>query len=279
LNQEELPGLKVGLYPINGDLETIGLGDVLATEDDKNKLDFLNLIYVAFTRPVQALFAIGKNDKKDGFGNYLKTYLEKKMLWQEGVSTYRFGELAFKGEHKETNGGDGPGLQKMISTDWEDLIRIAPSEEVYWELLDSKPARTYGNLVHQLLSRVYLAEDVEAVVEQSRLGGLIDKTEAEKISLLLQEVVMHPALIPYFSSGVVVKNETELLDRNGIIHRPDRVVIRNGILCVIDYKTGEKAESHKKQINGYATAFEQLGYEGVQAKLVYLNEAVEVVEV
>jgi RecB family exonuclease len=130
-----------------------------------------------------------------------------------------------------------------------------------------------------MLAGVQYSGDVHSVVEQFRLGGIIDKTEAVKIEILMQAVVEHAELKPFFSAGVFVKNETELLDEDGKIHRPDRVVINGDELCVIDYKTGEKAESHKKQITDYANAFRKLGYENVQAKLVYLNEAVEVEEV
>ena len=278
LNMDELDGLSIGLLPLTKSLEDIGLKAVVDEEDDKNTLDFLNLVYVAFTRPVQALFAVGKEDSKDKFGSYLKQYLEKKTFWQEGIGSYSFGDLSFKGKRKEAGDGSEVRLNKMISTSWEDLIRIAPSEEVYWELLDSKPARTYGNLVHNMLSKVQFAEDVDSVVEQYRLGGLIDILEAEKIKILMQSVVNHADLKAYFSQAYQVKNETELLDEHGKIHRPDRVVIADDELCVIDYKTGEKSESHKKQINTYADAFGKLGYKKVKSKLVYLNDEVEVVD-
>jgi ATP-dependent exoDNAse (exonuclease V) beta subunit len=279
LSMEELPGLSVGLLPLTNSLEDIGLKTIVDEEKDKNILDFLNVIYVAFTRPVQALFAVGKHDNKDKFGAYLKQYLEKKTLWQEEKSSYSFGKLAYKGKRKDQSKGENVKLKKMISTDWEDLIRIAPSEEVYWELLDSKPVRTYGNLVHNMLSKVQYAEDVSAVVDQYRLSGLLDNLEAEHIKLLMDTVVHHPNLKRYFSSGILVKNETELLDANGKIQRPDRVVIDGDELCVIDYKTGVQSESHKKQIGAYAAAFGKLGYNRIISKLVYLNDAVEVVEV
>ncbi len=93
------------------------------------------------------------------------------------------------------------------------------------------------------------------------------------------EVVRHPDLIAYFSAGLLVKNETEILDADGKILRPDRVVINDGELCVIDYKTGEKSKNHKMQISAYADVFKKVGYKSVRSKLVYLNNEVEVVEV
>ncbi len=279
LENDELEGLPVGLLPLNKSLESIDLKHIVDEEADKNKLDFMNLVYVAFTRPVQALFAVGKDDKKDNFGSYLKQYLEKKMLWQEGKTSYSFGDLAYRGKRKKEDAEDDLSLKKMISTSWEELIRIAPSDEMYWELLDSKPARTYGKLVHAMLAKVQFAEDVDGVVEGYQLRGLVDVTEGKNIKSLLWEVVRHPALKAYFSNNVLVKNETELLDAEGRLFRPDRVVVIGDELCVIDYKTGAKSESHKKQINAYADAFGKLGYSRVSSKLVYLNNEVEVVDV
>lgn len=274
----ELDGLKVGLLPINDELELIGLKDVVDEEKDKNTLDFLNLVYVAFTRPVQALFAIGSADKKDKFGSYIRQYIEKKSPGQEDGTHLVFGKLAYSGERKSTDGAK-TSLTRMISTDWEELVRIAPSDQLYWELLGSKPATTYGKIVHAMMAKIQYAEDVEAVVNTFRLNGMIDKQEAEKIRLLIDEVVGHPALKRFFSSQVFVKNETELLDADGKLQRPDRVVIDGDTLCVIDYKTGEKSTTHQDQITAYAAAFKRMGYKNIQSKLVYLHEGVKVEEV
>jgi ATP-dependent exoDNAse (exonuclease V) beta subunit len=279
MNIPDLEGLTVGLLPLTSELESIDLKAVFDEETDKNKLDFLNLIYVAFTRPVQALFAVGHANKRDKFGAYIRQYIDRKMPGQEGSLAYTLGRLAFHGKRKEKKDGKKIALEKMISTAWEDLIRIAPSDELYWELLGSKPATTYGKLVHAMLAKVQYAEDVETVVKQYQLSGMIDKQEAAGIKPLMDRVVQHPDLKRFFSRGILVKNETELLDANAKLQRPDRVVIDGDKLCVIDYKTGEKSESHKKQIADYADAFRRLGYGNVVARLVYLNEAVEVVDV
>ncbi|MCF6171150.1 MAG: UvrD-helicase domain-containing protein [Bacteroidales bacterium] len=279
LKLQEMDELKVGLLPLTKDLEVIGLSEVVEEENDKNQLDFLNLVYVAFTRPVQALFALADVGTKDLFAGYLKPYLEKKGIWQEGKQTYNFGFLASRRKKETQHATSNPSLEKMISTSWEGLISIAKSETVYWELLDSKPATTYGNLLHAMLAKIRFAGDVADIVAQYRNMGMIDGPESGKISSLLRKVVGHPELSAYFSNGVLVKNETELLDANGTIHRPDRVVIKDSELCIIDYKTGAKSEEHKKQVLAYVRAFEKLGYAGVNGRLVYLKEDVEVLEV
>jgi len=77
----------------------------------------------------------------------------------------------------------------------------------------------------------------------------------------------------------LVKNETEVLLADGEIVRPDRVVMSNNEMVIIDYKTGEKEKKHIAQINGYKQAFYQLGYQTVKGILVYLGDKVEWIEI
>ncbi|HTO35444.1 MAG TPA: PD-(D/E)XK nuclease family protein, partial [Flavobacterium sp.] len=60
--------------------------------------------------------------------------------------------------------------------------------------------------------------------------------------------------------------------------KPDRVVInsQNEVL-LIDYKTGNKNSSHKKQLETYENAIESMGYKVSKKVLVYIGEHLEVV--
>ncbi|MBT6964014.1 MAG: UvrD-helicase domain-containing protein, partial [Lentimicrobiaceae bacterium] len=91
LNIEGISDLKVGLMPINKKLNLIGRGDIYEIEEHKSELDFLNLIYVAFTRPKHALYIIGETNSKDQFSKYLIDYLDHKRLWEKDKVEYEFG--------------------------------------------------------------------------------------------------------------------------------------------------------------------------------------------
>ena len=103
--------------------------------------------------------------------------------------------------------------------------------------------------------------------------------EVVAIQNILNKVVQHEELKPFFSEGAIIKNETELItldNGNKIIQRPDRVVINGNELVIIDYKTGAKSNSHALQIQQYANYFNKLGYEKIRKILVYLNEDIEI---
>ncbi len=286
-----LPGineLKVALLPTDRSVANAGFENIYLEEKDKTELDFINMLYVAFTRTVSALFLPGYEGGKNKFSKKLKTFLEAENLYNEDRSEYDFGVLPEKVQgslkDKKEKEENKINLTKMISSSWDDLIKVARTDEVYWEAIDSKPARTYGKLVHAMLAEIYFAEDIPKVVNAWRFAGIIDEKESEEVSKLLNSIVTHEKLNSFFSRGVIVKNETELIDldektKNKKFRRPDRVVIKDGGLVIIDYKTGEKLPEHVRQVNQYAHVFEKLGFSAIEKKLVYLGDDVEVMDV
>ena len=72
-------------------------------------------------------------------------------------------------------------------------------------------------------------------------------------------------------------NEVELIDTDGSVNRPDRVVIKDGNVIVIDYKFGEHDPRYLRQIRRYADIWRRMGYENVSAVLWYVQSG-EIVE-
>lgn len=283
LQNEDLAPLKVGLLPINKELEHISLGRVVQQETDKTFIDFINLVYVAFTRPVSALMIIGHNHigakVKDQFAGLLINFLKDQGLWQEEGMHYNFGSLEGIQPQKSKNSISTIELNKMPSTEWEKLVQVAASDEVYWQLMDRKPARSYGKLVHDMLAHIHVADEVDQVIQQYYMEGTIDQDEQKHIKQVLEQITQHPLLHPLFLPGSLVKNESEIIDEQGHLHRPDRVVLKDEALSIIDYKTGDRDEKHLKQIRTYGSLFSKLGYQTIQLLLVYINDTVDVVEI
>ncbi len=278
-----LDELKVTMLPMVKDLEFLDLDHVYNEEVDKTELDLLNMIYVALTRPVSALFIISqkKEKKQNSLTNYIQNFLSAHDFSPDDV-VYESGKL--KKPKKEINKGEKEKviLNNMHSSSWKGKVKVAPSDPVYWELIKSTPANVYGKLVHRMLSEVILHTDVKKVISKYLISGIIDEQEAKRIQYLMESVVGHNELKQYFANEVIIKNETEiitLLNGKRSIQRPDRVVIKNNELIIIDYKTGEKSEDHNEQIIEYAGFFNKLGYRNIKKILVYLNETLEVVHV
>ncbi|MBN2639271.1 MAG: UvrD-helicase domain-containing protein [Bacteroidales bacterium] len=280
VNFPEVEKLDRALLKVSKKLDLIGLGEVYERESTKSKLDFLNLIYVAFTRPVDGLYVIAhwRESKPDQFSKLIKIAFENLGIWEEGKLLYNFGalEAPVSKEQKETTEIQ-PEEHEFDTGLWYEHMVLAPVDEVYWEVLGKKSPRVYGNLIHEMLSKIRYAEEKEHVVNDYLYSGVIDKSEAEHLKKLLEKVLVHRHVKPYFIRGNMVKTETELIDKiNGIVLRPDRVVITDQKLVLIDYKTGERKEEHVSQMNQYASFFLGMGYHDVVKQLVYINKVVEV---
>lgn len=275
INGEEL--LSRTLLPLTSSISQFGMENIYIEEQEKERLDFLNLVYVVFTRASQALFAVAHNYSRDIFGGLIKNYISYKDQAEDSI--YEIGKLVYSDEATEDDDKEKLRLEKLHSTNWHSIIKIAESEDIYWEASNFTKPTSFGKLVHKILSEIKYQTDVKKSVLKYRMSGLIDREEEAKIESLLNNVVNHPLIQKYFSEEALVKNETELLDKIGNIIRPDRVVILNDELVIIDYKTGKKEKKHSIQIQEYSDVFASLGYHSIRSFLVYLGDDVFVDEI
>nr|WP_262923119.1 PD-(D/E)XK nuclease family protein [Arenibacter sp. N53] len=88
----------------------------------------------------------------------------------------------------------------------------------------------------------------------------------------IKGIADHPKLFSYFEKGYLIKNEQDILTKNGKVLRPDRIVIKDNRATIIDYKTGKRNPAYHEQIYAYADALEAMGYEIEGKILIYINE-------
>ena len=68
-----------------------------------------------------------------------------------------------------------------------------------------------------------------------------------------------------------VLNETSLIDTDGQVYRPDRVVRTSDGVVIIDYKFGEHYRKYEHQMNRYVDLWRRMGYQNVTAFLWYVH--------
>jgi ATP-dependent exoDNAse (exonuclease V) beta subunit len=280
---EEIPELTAGMYPVVQDLHPIGLGDIYDEEADKTALDLLNMIYVAFTRPVSALFIVSqkKEKKQNKFTAYLETFIQSEGMIPD-KQTFEWGKLTRLVVVEEDKKDDFVVLENMRSSSWSTLVKVAAADEVLWDQPDAGQPIAYGKLVHRLLSEVTVHADVQKVITKYRMAGMLEEELAVELQKKMEKVTEHPELKAYFAPDVLVKTETDLIRKNNTgkeFLRPDRVVVAGDELVIMDYKTGIREQAHIRQIENYGSLFEYLGYRKVKRLLVYMNEEIEVATV
>jgi len=280
INEPELDGLASSLIPLSDKLEscTPPLQDLYKEHQSKVLLDNLNMLYVALTRPKTRLYIFtSTKDRSKNLNEFFDTLLKEEGKWQEGQSLYSFGEKV-KSKQKALRKNQTIKRVDAIE-DISKVVRISKMAPKMWDVDAPEKGSDKGKKVHELLSYINDARDLESALEKGLRKGLISKSETPELRTLLERVLNDKDLKKYFVEGLKIKNEEDILRPKGEVLRPDRLVFDGNSVTIIDYKTGEEIESHKDQILGYKSIIEDMGYEVAKCILAYINdESVKLVE-
>jgi RecB family endonuclease NucS len=138
----------------------------------------------------------------------------------------------------------------------------------------------FGNLFHEILSKIMTDLDVDAVVNQYYNQGFIDETQLKLIKTTINTIVKHPQLCRYFQDDMTVFNEREIVDVDNQIIIPDRLVFNSkNEVTIIDYKTGKSTSEHRQQLLRYERVLESMDFKVIKKLLIYMNEKIDVFEV
>ena len=139
--------------------------------------------------------------------------------------------------------------------------------------------RIKGVVLHDILSRVTVPADLDKSVRKAVLNGELTESQGQEAYAILSMRISEAAERGWFpTKDAVVYNESELIDTDGNIRRPDRVVISGEDVIVIDYKFGEPDPRYRSQVRRYVDIWRRMGYVRVSGMLWYVQTG-EVVEV
>jgi len=249
------------------------------------ELDNFNLLYVTLTRAVEQLYVItedktgGKDsDSIKNTSDLFVQYLKKIGLWNPEKKEYSFGN-SMRMSFLEKEESNITTQQNFIGNSWKNhQISIVANSSLLWDS-DQEKARLYGNLLHEMLSKIKTENDIEEVINRYLFKGEITVEEQNELINILKKITNHQQLTPYFDQNNMVFTEREIstLDKQTVI--PDRLIFNENNVTIIDYKTGKYDEKHKQQINSYATALENLNFSVEKKLLVYITDEILIEEV
>jgi ATP-dependent exoDNAse (exonuclease V) beta subunit len=247
-------------------------------ENDKLELDSFNILYVALTRAVKALYVITKKesaaktiDKPRSYVDLFQLYLKEQGLYNETMSTYSFGKLAVN--DMETMVEEQEQLSYQYSYKERSSFKILAKSGQLWDT-DREDALIKGNLLHYIMSLIETSDDIENALAAVLRSGDIVEDEIDGLKSKIIQIINHPKLQLFYSNGNTIKNEKDIITQNGSIIRPDRVVITENRATIIDYKTGKQDSTYKEQVYDYADALEEMGYAIENKIIIYINEVI-----
>ncbi|MGX1927903.1 UvrD-helicase domain-containing protein [Flagellimonas sp. 2504JD4-2] len=245
-------------------------------EASKTELDAINVLYVALTRAEKGMYIISETTKNSStledsntYSDLFQYYLHEQEIPKDEKGFYTFGELVGKGESSQQSSVKNETIPYITRQKEGKRFTISTKSSRLWDD-DKREAIETGNLVHFALSLVNTANDIPEVMERLKSQGHLNASEASIVYGILKKVVEHPNLKKYFSLPYQVLNEQEILTTDGKSMRPDRLVILNNEVTIIDYKTGKPAPSHKEQILNYADTLKAMNFTVKETIIVYI---------
>ncbi len=283
--EEETFGLPKVLIDNSSSVENFGEEAAAVFHEKKQEelLDNINVLYVALTRAEEQLYVISQYLEPNKEGQYpyntasfFIEYLIAIEVYNPSILEYEFGNKAKLSKvisfNDETN--TIPTISSVL--DPKD-IKIARREALMWGTNQQK-AIEYGNIIHEILSFVKTASDIDLAIQNAIENGLITLNQKEVVLRSIQEIVNNKELESYFSHGNEILNEQAIIQKEGKTIKPDRMVLtKNKEVYLLDYKTGTHNQKYQLQLENYQNAIEKMGLKVTKKALVYIGEEINVV--
>lgn len=277
-------------------------------------IDNLNLLYVAFTRAAMNLFVIGRNvnSKKDGVKTSTRSGLLQIVIPQlidaipdsniegninETDETIVFSSGTIYVKEKKDKKSENVFLRNssVIDVNIDHYIKnikflqsnrsrsfVSGEDNGH----DNQKYITLGSIMHNVLSHIHDAGDVEKVLDSFVNEGIISENDEQINKQTLSKLIRNrvennsnKVVKRWFEKDVEVFNECSILSLNPmtgmtIEHRPDRVVKYDDCLTVIDFKFGSHKPEYVSQVRNYMSLLADMGYSNIDGYLwyIYTNE-------
>lgn len=267
-------------------------------------VDNLNLLYVAFTRAKKNLIIWGKAGQKGTVSELLSQAIESipaletsssfcmvKEEREEGDIIYTGGELYLSSIKKGNNSSANKLLlepQRLtvhletLETNIEFKQSNRSADFIRGEEETGEKYIRQGQLLHNLFSVIRTQSDIPSAIERLRFEGIIESAkQEEQIRKLTEWALKHPLVKDWYSGSWTLYNECAIIyQENGELQtrRPDRVMMKNGEVIVVDFKFGKKHATYNKQVHEYMNLLANMGYQHIRGYLWYVfnNELEEI---
>jgi ATP-dependent helicase/nuclease subunit A len=234
-----------------------------------NNMDALNMLYVATTRSKEYLYisTVGKKtDTITNIGDLLLKTLET--------------QISEDGEYIIDNPVDSVYVDEE-STGVIQLDRYPTSDRLSQVfnaglkrseigLLTGNNAGRLGSILHEVLALAGKPEDIDAVLSDLLTSGVFKSEEWQGLRVQALAVLNNSDLQQLLKQGKYSLTEQTIIDTKGKSYRPDKVLITEGGVTIIDYKfTLEESSAHIEQVEHYRQLLLAMGYSNVETYLFY----------
>jgi len=247
-------------------------------------IDSLNVAYVAFTRAKHELICIAPAPKKEveelekinSLSLLMTTCftvetpgLDTEIIplttsFSKETNQFELGKPT-QAVYKEGSTTDAnEKINNYPSVISSDRLRIRHQSLDYLlenqQLTDSR--LNYGLIMHDILKQITHKSDQGKAIAAMIREGRISENEGETVGIEMEKFWNLQGAENWFADDARVLNETTILTPTGEQYRPDRVIIRDNLATIVDYKFGEKeSKNYLKQVQQYMSLIAGMGYQ------------------
>jgi ATP-dependent helicase/nuclease subunit A len=279
---------KLGIVPVKyrKELEETIFADYYKEEKYSAILDNLNLLYVAMTRSIDALYGFlpDKPRAENGIATLIKNAISYKSIIPKVsdlcLNAYYYPEKYFfeYGEIPEYSSdlSEGKTITSMnyIVTRNVESLKLKLHGENYFTPgnISVKERINYGKLMHEVFENIISSEDIPAAIRKLVIEGKIEENESVAFEHRIDSLVNSNRVKEWFSQGNKVMTETGILMPSGVLKRPDRVIFKDGKTIIIDFKFGAENSHYIDQIGQYRNLISQMGFVDIEAYIWYVDK-------
>ncbi len=252
-----------------------GLKKASDREKEEAYLDDLNVLYVALTRASQELYMLLDSKCKEriykDFLEIIQTSFSHELTDEKPFS---FGKKSTKRKKDQLESAELEELMPATEVhDWRNRLVFKFSKKDTLDLPFGLAERVSGIEVHAFLAEIKFEKDWNSRVKKAAL-----ELDDEPLVVSLKQLATQELWNEWFTEPKVVYNEKRLIDSEGNEFIPDRVMLFENEVVVVDYKTGETSLHHSEQVKNYMNLLSEMTGLPPKGYLVYLREG-EIVEV
>ena len=236
------------------------------TEQLYTLVDSVNVAYVAFTRAENDLYILGPKTKNTqnasaslNIVNMLERYVRSCHTMHISVDDdTRF--LAQMGELQPLDAGAEQQTAESLTLTY-DSVSALPRLKLRYTPDDAGSERHYGLLMHDILSQLRTADELPKILQTQMLNAKLTAEQLPQVQNTINQLLDNEQARAWFSGKYRVLNETEIITPQGLLYRPDRVMMAGTDVVVVDYKFGTQHEPrYNKQVQRYANLISRMGF-------------------
>ncbi len=273
----------------------------------QNRVDNLNLLYVAFTRARSSLYVVGRRGLSTSRSKLIEDVLPtlREQLPEatlEGLDdkkaplVFHFGQppsvlSGLPAEKTTANVFLQPPTPCEVNIESYATKTSFRQSNKSRDFLEGNQEPTdqqanyikAGSVLHNVFANIRTTADISAALRQLQMDGILYDAHLtpERLSDMLRKRLSDPRVADWFSGRWQLFNECAILafDNGQVVERrPDRVMTDGHELKVVDFKFGRPKPEYHDQVRQYMSLLQDMGYSHVSGFLwyVYSNKIEEV---